>query len=151
MVEHWSEKPGVDGSIPSRGIFYFPEGFLSMNLRKILVADDEPAILEMLCVLLTSSGYKSIPASDGGEALKLALKELPSLILLDINMPVMDGLDVCRKLKETPATASIPVIMLTALDSADEVDKALSYGAFSYITKPAAPDEILKAVSSVII
>lgn len=122
-----------------------------MLSRKVLIAEDEPAILSMLCELLKSAGYQVIPVYDGEEALRLTAKELPSLALLDINMPKLDGLEVCLRLKKNPATASIPIIMLTATSEPNAVEKAISYGALTYITKPSSSEEILKAVASAIV
>lgn len=118
--------------------------------KKILIADDETLMLSLLRELLNNAGYSTVTASSGKEAVELAIKELPSLIMLDINMPGMDGLEACRIIKNTPATAEIPVIMLTAYASPEEINTALSYGAVSYITKPSAADEILQAVSSAV-
>ena len=118
--------------------------------KKILIADDETLMLSLLRELLNNAGYSTVTASSGKEAVELAIKELPSLIMLDINMPGMDGLEACRIIKNTPATAEIPVIMLTAYASPEEINTARSYGAVSYITKPSAADEILQAVSSAV-
>ena len=103
-----------------------------MNL-KILIAEDEPRILEALCDYFAGKGECPIPASNGAEALLLAEETEPDGVLLDIMMPELDGLSVCRKLRKN---SDVPILFLTALS--DEEDKLLGYelGADDYITKP---------------
>jgi len=96
-------------------------------VSKILIADDDHEMLKILTGLLEQAGYKVIEAENGLEAVELAKKELPSLIMLDIHMPVMDGLTACRKLKADPVTKAIPVVMLTIEGSITEIEHAIIY------------------------
>jgi putative two-component system response regulator len=108
--------------------------------RSILMVDDNTANLQVLREILGGLGYKLLVAKNGRSALSIARKAKPSLILLDIMMPEMDGYEVCRRLKESEETRRIPVIFLTALaDTADET-KGLQLGAVDYITKPLNPE-----------
>lgn len=115
-----------------------------MNQR-VLVVDDERAIVDILCYNLKKEGYDVLSAGDGEEGLEIALKERPDLILLDIMMPKLDGLQVCRKLREKMNT---PIIMLTA--RAEEVDKVLGLelGADDYVTKPFSVRELMARVKA---
>ena len=83
---------------------------------KIVVADDNAALLETLCATLRADGYDVRPASDGDGAMSLVRDEPPDLVLTDINMPSLNGIELCRRLKEDPATRLIPVMLLTGLD-----------------------------------
>ena len=103
---------------------------------KILVADDAPDNVGLVQDLLAAEGYDVIPAYDGVEALLKIRANLPDVVLLDINMPRMDGRDLCRQLKEDPVTAEIPVLMLTALAEPDDRVRGLQLGAEDYLTKP---------------
>jgi two-component system phosphate regulon response regulator PhoB len=117
---------------------------------KILVADDEPDSLELIGVNLSNAGYEVATATNGREALQLARSGRPQLILLDLMLPEMDGLDVCKVLREEAATAFIPIIMLTA--RATEIDRVLGLelGADDYITKPFSPRELVLRVKNVL-
>lgn len=113
--------------------------------QKILVVDDEKAIVDILSFNLKKENYDVITAYDGEKGLELALNENPDLILLDIMMPKLDGLQVCRKLREK---VNIPIIMLTA--RAEEVDKVLGLelGADDYVTKPFSVRELMARVKA---
>jgi two-component system phosphate regulon response regulator PhoB len=110
---------------------------------KILVVDDEPDALEVLGFKLREAGYTPIFAKDGTRALAMARDERPDLIVLDLMLPEVDGLEVCKILRRDPLTASIPVIMLTA--RASEMDRVLGLelGADDYVTKPFSPRELV--------
>lgn len=117
---------------------------------KILVADDEEDVLNLVSMNLKNAGFTVIQAVDGPEAINKTRTQLPALIVLDIMLPGMTGLEVCKVLKGDPATAKIPVIMLTA--KAEEVDRivGLELGADDYITKPFSPRELVLRVKSVL-
>jgi phosphate regulon transcriptional regulator PhoB len=118
--------------------------------ESILIVDDEPDVLNLLVYNLQKAGYKTISVRDGASALQKARDEVPSLIVLDLMLPQMDGTEVCRYLKADPKTAHIPIIMLTA--KAEEVDRVvgLELGADDYVTKPFSPREIALRVKSVL-
>src|SRR5262245_17285121 len=94
--------------------------------EKILVVDDVPVNVKLLGDLLTVKGYNVVTASNGAEALATIEKERPGLVLLDVMMPGMSGYDVCRKIRENPVTAMLPVVMVTALDPTQERVKGKS-------------------------
>ncbi len=116
----------------------------------ILVADDEEDVLNLVSSNLKNVGYDVIEAKNGESALNAARGEAPSLIVLDLLLPGMSGLEVCKVLKGDPATSNIPIIMLTA--KAEEVDRVLGLelGADDYITKPFSPRELVLRVKSVV-
>jgi len=118
--------------------------------KKILLADDDAAMQESLASLLEAEGYTVLKAGNGEEAVELARKELPSLIMLDIHMPRMDGLTACHAIKTDKVIKSIPVVMLTVDGSVREIQPAIDYGAKTYITKPSSREEILNVVRSII-
>jgi len=117
---------------------------------KILIVDDEPDIVDLLAYNLGNEGYSTLKAYDGETALQTARSELPSLIILDLMLPGIQGMDVCRQLRNNEATRDIPIIMLTA--KGDEVDKilGLEMGADDYVTKPFSVRELLARVRSVL-
>jgi len=119
-------------------------------VAKILVVDDEPEAVELIEFNLKQAGFGSISAGDGAEALKKARLLTPALIVLDLMMPEMDGLEVCRILRRDPATASIPIIMLTA--KASEMDRivGLELGADDYLTKPFSPRELVLRIKRIL-
>lgn len=114
---------------------------------KILVVDDDPNIVSLLKLYLTREQYTVLTASNGGEGLSLFQLESPSLVLLDVMMPGMDGWDVCRSIRKT---SSLPIIMLTAKD--DTIDKVLGLelGADDYIVKPFEPKELIARIKAVL-
>ena len=117
---------------------------------KILVVDDEPDALELVKVNLVNAGLDVVTASDGETALQKARSALPSLILLDLMLPEVDGLEVCKILRRDPATKEIPIIMLTA--KAAEIDRVLGLelGADDYVTKPFSPRELVLRVRALL-
>ncbi len=114
----------------------------------ILVVDDTPTNLEVISEALTDAGYEVATAISGERALKQVQYSLPDLILLDVQMPVMDGFDTCRRLKEDADTWEIPVIFMTALSDADSKVKGFELGAVDYITKPFQEKELLARVKT---
>ncbi len=121
-----------------------------MASRTILVVDDEPEIVQIARDYLDRAGYRVISSGDGREALRLARTESPALVVLDLMLPGMDGLDVTRAMREDPATRAIPIIMLTA--RVEETDRliGLELGADDYITKPFSPRELVARVRAVL-
>ena len=110
-----------------------------LHKAKILIVDDEPDILELVRVNLVREGYAVACAESGEQALDQARSFLPDLVILDLMLPGIDGLDVCRNLKSTPATASALVLMLSARVEDADVVTGLELGADDYVTKPFSP------------
>ncbi len=117
---------------------------------RIMIADDDWLNRDLLKVYLASSGCDVITAPDGHTALELALEQPPDLALVDVQMPRMDGLALCRALKSTPATQFMPVVIVTALDSEDDEIKAIDAGADDFITKPYSSTVLLTRVRSLL-
>src|SRR5437899_7323649 len=117
---------------------------------KILVVDDTPKNVKLLADLLTVKGYGVVTAASGREALAQVEAERPDLVLLDVVMPEMSGYEVCRKIRENPATEILPVIMVTALDPAEERIKGLDAGADDFLTKPINQAELIARVRSLL-
>lgn len=127
---------------------------MSTDQKYILVVDDNPTNLAVISQALKADGYKLRVASDGEDALAMVERcatlpseqILPELILLDVQMPGIDGFETCRRLQANPATKAIPVIFMTALNDAESKVKGLSLGAVDYITKPFEQEEVLARV-----
>src|SRR6185503_15402787 len=114
--------------------------------QKILVVDDEPDAVELIEFNLKAAGYDVVRANDGEEALKKARMTLPDLIVLDLMLPEVDGMEVCKLLRRDQKTSGIPVVMVTA--KAAEIDRVLGLelGADDYVTKPFSPRELVLRV-----
>ena len=117
---------------------------------KILVVDDEPDALEVLGFKLREAGYAPVFAQDGARALAAVRAERPALVVLDLMLPEIDGLEVCKMLRRDPATAAIPILMLTA--RAAEMDRivGLELGAEDYVTKPFSPRELVLRIKKLL-
>ena len=116
----------------------------------ILIVDDEEDILELLRYNLTKDGYNLIEARTGEEALRLAVEANPQLMILDLMLPGIDGLEVCRRLKNNPATKGIQIIMLTAKSDEADIVVGLEFGADDYIVKPFSPRVLNARVKAVL-
>src|SRR5438067_12983226 len=121
-----------------------------MTGKKILVADDESHILHVVSLKLRNAGFTVVTASDGQEAYELALQEHPDLLITDYHMPQLSGLELCRKLKQDPATSRIPAIMLTARGHALESQDTEQSGILRLLSKPFSPRHLLSAVTEVL-
>ena len=117
---------------------------------KILVVDDTPRNVKLLADLLSVKGYLVVTAAWGREALARVEADQPDLVLLDVVMPEMSGYEVCRKIRENPATAVLPIIMVTALDPGEERVKGIEAGADDFLTKPINQAELLARVKSLL-
>src|SRR5512143_1003931 len=116
--------------------------------KKILIVEDEKDIRDLLEHYLKKEGYEVQTSKDGQTGLEKASKEKPDLVILDLMLPRMDGLEICRRLRSQPATADLPIIMLTA--KTEETDRivGLEMGADDYVTKPFSPREVLARIKA---
>ncbi len=114
--------------------------------KKILIVDDEHNIAEYLQTLLSLSGYETIMAFDGRAGVTEARDKKPNLILLDIMMPKLNGIDTCQLIKEDSSIKSIPIVMLTSLSQMSDIEKAFAAGAVDYITKPFDTQRLIQKV-----
>ncbi len=114
---------------------------------RILVADDDPHIREIICFALAKAGMVPVPAGDGAEALRRFGEQPPDLVVLDVGMPELDGLDVCRRIRRT---SEVPVLFLSARD--EEIDRVigLEIGGDDYVTKPFSPRELVARVNAIL-
>ena len=121
-----------------------------MTAAKVLVVDDVALNVKLLADLLGAKGYRTCTAASGPEALAVLAAERPDLILLDVMMPGMSGYDVCRAIRADPAQAMLPVVLVTALDPAEERAKGLDAGADDFLSKPVSQSELLARVRSLL-
>jgi len=120
----------------------------STRKPRILIVDDKPMNVEVLEASLIAEGYDVLKAYNGKEALEIVNSAKPSLVLLDIRMPEMDGYEVCRTIKDNPETANIPVIMVTVYNEIGEIEKGVEAGADDFLSKPVDRIAILTRVRS---
>jgi DNA-binding response OmpR family regulator len=116
--------------------------------RKILVVDDEPNIVKSLTDLLQANGYDVVTAVDGKEGIDKCKKEQPDLVLLDIMMPRISGLELLKAVKDNVKSAHIPIIVISAKSDIETVKEAMRSYADKYITKPYSPQEVLKSIQN---
>lgn len=123
---------------------------MTPNKPKILIVDDEPDALELIKFNLKESGYRVLTAPDGRKALEVLRNESPDLVVLDLMLPEVDGLEVCKIIRRNVETADLPIIMLTA--KAAEIDRVLGLelGADDYITKPFSPRELVLRIKNLL-
>jgi DNA-binding response OmpR family regulator len=121
-----------------------------MNKKKILLVDDSNTVLMMEKMILAASGYDVVVAHDGQEGVSKAATEQPDLILLDVVMPKMDGIEACRRLRAQESTRSIPIIMVTTRSEAHNVETSFRNGCNDYVNKPINNTELLAKVRSLL-
>lgn len=117
---------------------------------KILVVDDDPDLRDLIGYTLRRDGYFVIESEDGRAALLMAEVERPDLVLLDVNLPKLDGFEVCRRLRASPATSSIPIVMLTVRGTEEDQVRGLDLGADDYLAKPFSPRTLLARVRALL-
>ena len=119
-------------------------------MAKIVIAEDERDIRDLVAFTLRFAGHEVSAAANGEEAVELAKKENPDLILLDVRMPRMTGYDACRAIKQLPALVDTPVVFLSAKGQETEIETGMDAGAEEYLLKPFAPDELTLRVSEIL-
>jgi len=119
-----------------------------MVKKKILIVEDDRDISELVSYNLQREGYETTCLYDGGHAIEFVRKRRPDLMILDLMLPQVDGLEICRTLKDDPATRSIPIIMLTAKSEEEDVMIGLQMGADDYIPKPFSPQVLVARIKS---
>jgi CheY-like chemotaxis protein len=123
-----------------------PAGKMAM----VLVVDDNEQNLELLQAYLEDVNCRTVPAKDGSTALEIIKKSMPDLVLLDVMMPKMSGFEVCRRIKGNPATASLPVIMVTALNELGDIERAIQSGTDDFLSKPVNKWELVTRVKTML-
>ena len=119
-------------------------------MTKILIAEDERDIRDLVAFTLRFAGYEVVAAANGEEAVQLAPRENPDLILMDVRMPRMTGYEACRVMKADPNLRDIPVVFLSAKGQESEIQTGLDAGAEEYLLKPFAPDQLTDRVKSIL-
>jgi len=119
-------------------------------MAKVLIADDSDMMRKIARMMLEKGGHSVVEATNGAEAIDKALQEMPAIILLDAEMPEMDGWEACKKIKADPATGKIPVLMCTGHDLSEEPETLTAAGADGYVSKPYNPAQMLEKIKSLI-
>ena len=119
-------------------------------MAKILIAEDEKDIRELIVFSLQFAGFDVVPAVDGQDAVEKALEVKPDLIMMDVRMPRMTGYEACAKMKTMDEIKDIPVVILSAKGQESEIQTGLNAGAYEYILKPFAPDDLIQRVRDII-
>lgn len=121
-----------------------------MKPKKILIAEDEPSIVLSLEFLLRNAGYEVTVTRDGNEALRMSEREKPDLIVLDIMLPLLDGFEVCRRIRGNETLGHTKILMLTARGHESAIEKSLALGADAYMTKPFSTRELVKKINELL-
>ena len=121
-----------------------------MRKNRILVVEDEESLLKLESILFTSKGYAVTGARDGKSALEAIAADRPDLVVLDIMLPDLDGFELCRAIKGNPETSALPVIMLTAKKSSQDLERGRLAGANAYITKPFKSLKVLEVIEGLL-
>ena len=119
-------------------------------MAKILIAEDEPDIRELVTFMLKFAGYEVVAASNGEDAVRTAVRELPDLVLMDVRMPRMTGYDACRQMKANPDLRDVPVVFLSAKGQESEIQSGLEAGAEAYLLKPFSPADLTNRVRGIL-
>lgn len=119
-------------------------------MAKILIAEDERDIRDLIEFSLTFAGFEVVTAVDGQDAVEKALAAKPDLIMMDVRMPRMTGYEACAKMKTMDEIKDIPVVILSAKGQESEIQTGLNAGAYEYILKPFAPDELIQRVKDIV-
>ena len=117
--------------------------------KTILVVDDSPMIRRIVGQILTESDHKVLLAEDGQQGYELAKKNIPDLVIMDIEMPVMDGIEATSRIKTDPETTDIPVLIFTSLGSEEDIKRAQDAGGQGFLNKPVCKEELEKAIDNI--
>ncbi len=121
---------------------------VTANSRKVLIVEDEKDILQLVKMYFEKEGFRTLTAATGTEALRQVRSEHPDLVILDLMLPEIDGLEVCKKIRLTPQTATLPIIMLTAKSEESDTVVGLELGADDYVSKPFSPKALMARVKA---
>ena len=119
-------------------------------MAKIVVADDEQDIRDLLAFTLRFAGHEVLAASNGEEAFQMTRTEKPALVVLDVRMPLMNGLETCRQIKADPVLCHIPVLFVSAWGQESEIQSGMDAGAVEYVVKPFEPTAIIRKVAELL-
>jgi DNA-binding response OmpR family regulator len=119
-------------------------------MSTVLIADDDPDILALVTFKVKQAGYTLITATDGAAALAAARETTPDLVILDVSMPRMSGLEVCRELRADQATKRVPVLLLTARAQEADIEAGFDVGADDYVVKPFSPRELVARITAIL-
>jgi DNA-binding response OmpR family regulator len=119
-------------------------------MSTVLIADDDPDILALVTFKVKQAGYHLVTATDGAAALAAARATTPDLVVLDVSMPRMSGLEVCRELRADAATAKVPVLLLTARAQEADIEAGFDVGADDYVVKPFSPRELVARIAAIL-
>jgi two-component system phosphate regulon response regulator PhoB len=149
---------GDDGFAPDGPVAAAYNGYIGHVVKRIggtmstiLLVEDDPDIRHLVSHKLAKGGFDVIEAAEGAAALLEAQRVPPDLVILDVRMPRMSGLEVCRELRGLPRTATVPIIMLTARARAQDIEQAYAAGATDYVVKPFSPRELQQRVESALL
>lgn len=118
--------------------------------RRVLIVDDDPAAVELIQYMLQGEGYTTALAVTGAAGIAMAKEQRPDLILLDVMLPEMDGLEACRRLRADPTTSAVPIIMLSARAQSSDLQSGQEAGADLYLTKPIDLTDLARKISSLL-
>ena len=121
-----------------------------MKKNRILIVEDEESLLKLESILLSSKGYSVTGVMDGKSALDEISARKPDLVVLDIMLPELDGFEVCKRIKENPETAGIPVVMLTAKKNSQDYARGMQVGADAYVTKPFKSAQVIELIEGLL-
>ena len=121
-----------------------------MKKNRILLVEDEESLLKLESILLSSKGYSVTGVMDGRSALEEINARKPDLVVLDIMLPELDGFEVCKRIKENPETADIPVVMLTAKKNSQDYARGMQVGADAYVTKPFKSAQVIELIEGLL-
>ena len=121
-----------------------------MKENRILIVEDEESLLKLESILLSSKGYSVTGVMDGKSALDEISARRPDLVVLDIMLPELDGFEVCKRIKENPETAGIPVVMLTAKKNSQDYARGMQVGADAYVTKPFKSAQVIELIEGLL-